>query len=148
MEFIEENGGGPGVRLKKRRQKRKAQLKFAKRPQFDRERSKKSGDAEAELRALLLYDGQRPKSRIHRRLVDLQQCGETFTHFIKQLDWSDASHFNVSFLPGDAAYLIHQNDAGYGVPIWNGNFKRIASRSGRNWTNDTQSRSHIVLPRR
>ena len=110
--------------------------------------AKKMGRAPACGCVVPFYDCQRPTSRIQRWLVDLQQCGETFAHFIKQFDWSDASHFNVSFLPRDAAYLIHQNDAGYSVPIWNGNFKRITSRSARNWTNDTQARSHIVLPRR
>ena len=40
-------------------------------------------------------------------LVDLQECGEAFADFVEQLDWSHASLFDVSFLPGDAAHLIH-----------------------------------------
>jgi hypothetical protein len=34
-------------------------------------------------------------------LVDLQQRGEPFMDLIKQFDW--ASHFDVSFFPGDCA---------------------------------------------
>jgi hypothetical protein len=82
-----------------------------------------------------------------RWLFDLQQCGEAFAHFIEQFDWSHASYFNVSFLPRDTAHLIHQNDARNSVSGWNGNFKRVTSRPPRNWTNDTKTRSHIVLPR-
>ena len=82
------------------------------------------------------------------RLVDLQQRGEAFANFIKQFDWNRASHFDVSFLPGDTAHLIHQNDARNNVPGWNGNFKRITTRAARDWTNDTKTRSQVVLPRR
>jgi hypothetical protein len=76
--------------------------------------------------------------------VNLQQCGEAFADFIKQFDWNYASHFDVPFLPGDTARLIHQNDARNSVPVWNGNFKRVTSRPACNWTQDTKTRSHIV----
>ena len=80
-------------------------------------------------------------------LVDLQQCGEAFADFIKQFGGSDASHFDVSLLPRDTARLIHQNDAGNSLSVWNGNFKRITSGAACNWTNDTKTRWCIVLPR-
>ena len=80
-------------------------------------------------------------------LVDLQQCGEVFADFIKQFGRSDASHFDVSLLPGDTAHLVHQNDASNSVPGWNGNFKRITSGATGNWTNDTKTRWCIALPR-
>lgn len=80
--------------------------------------------------------------------VDLQQCGEAFAYFIKQFDWDCAGYFDVSILPGDAAYLIHQNNARNRLSIWNCNFKRITSSSACNWTNDTRAGPRIVLPRR
>ena len=83
-----------------------------------------------------------------RTLVDLQQYGEAFADFVDQFDWSHANHFDVSFLPRDAAHLIHQNDARNSVSGWNGYFKRVTSRPACNWTNDTKTRSLIVLARR
>src|SRR5713101_277005 len=71
-------------------------------------------------------------------LVDLQQCGEAFADFIKQFGGSDASHFDVSLLPGDTAHLVHQNDARNSVPVWNGDFKRITSGAACNWANGTK----------
>lgn len=85
--------------------------------------------------------------RICRGLVDLQQCGEAFADFIKQFDRSDASPFDVSFLPGDTAHLIHQNIARNSLPMGNGNFKRITSRATCNWTHDTKTRSQVVFLR-
>ena len=83
-----------------------------------------------------------------RWLVDLQECGEAFADFIEQFEWSHASHFDVSLLPGETARLIHQNDARNSVPLWNGHFKWVTSRPACDWTNDTKTRSHIVLARR
>src|SRR5436305_11579403 len=86
--------------------------------------------------------------RAHSRLVDLQQCGEAFADFIDEVGGSHDSHFEVGLLPRDTAQLIHQNDARNRVPVWNGKFKRITSGAACNWTNDTKTRSQIVLPRR
>ena len=89
----------------------------------------------------------RPCAHLSYGLVDLQQCGEAFADFIKQFGGSDGSHSDVSLLPGDTAHLVHQNDARNRVAVWNGNFKRITSGAAGNWTNDTVTRSCIVLPR-
>ena len=80
-------------------------------------------------------------------LIDLQQYGETFADVIKQFDWSHPSHFGVSIFPGHTAHLIYQDDASNGVPGWNGNLKRVTPRVACNWTNDTKTRSHVVLSR-
>jgi hypothetical protein len=44
IEFIDKNGGGPGVPLKRRQQKKKPLSKFAKRTQFSFARYRHSGD--------------------------------------------------------------------------------------------------------
>jgi hypothetical protein len=80
---------------------------------------------------------QKITGEMRNSLVDQEERGEAFADFIKQLGCGRASDFDVPFLPRDAAYLIHQNDARNSLVIWNGNFKRITSRSACNWTNDT-----------